>query len=327
VIAGDRKLGGRFNLKTLGELEAAIVAAQARSAARFRPPLVSEAKSDSRLMKLPWWPLLERSAIVCSLIAAILAWQANELAVRSLDATNQSNLLARQALEDQQISTAWQIMGNRSVGATGKQYALAVLLPAGGELHSLDLGCTVRDATPMDKNPGHYAPPGNCVDRAELSDVRIERKQMATIGESNFFGANFYNAKFSGITFQSVDFDEADFRGATINSSYFNDTTFRSVDFYYAIFEDVMLISVDFTGAKLSSATITASYVDGVNISGATLCDPGSCFEANGIFWAAAWYWEDDPPSMFPPAAKLGVQPAACVWEATMFRGTRPVNC
>ncbi len=275
----------------------------------------------------PGW-LLAVLGVFADIVAVAVAGFAFNVA---LDA----NQLARDALEDQQIGTAWQLIGNRATGSTGKQYALGVLLkPAGADLRNIELGCDRA----MGDNMGGIDPTTLCDGSVDLSGLTVvpvgEGQQSRTISLSNFEGAQFDDANLADIMVLGSNLREADLSLATMNHVVFSHVSFfeARID---ATWSRANFHNVDFTGVDLFRVNFGADarFSGAINVSGATFCHDEECVEGlSDKFWTIGWYWSDNPPKAALAddedlSAQLRLLTACKYHDGSRVRVVRPNTC
>ncbi len=230
--------------------------------------------------------------LVVTAFLAFFAWD-------SWQKTGEQTRLARQALLDQQISSAWQILALQTPAATGKQYALRTLVANVPILEGIDLSCRAM---------GGIDDENNCTSPTQLSRLSVEGKgprfRKSIISRSSFAATDLARAHFANVELDSVNFSgtlthNAEFVGGYIGDADFTDakmgtTIFRDMEFGTANFT-----RVDLTGVMFSGQTRFGPAAE-FNVSGATLCRQSTvgrvCFDGLEQLKAKLWFFRDNPP-------------------------------
>ena len=221
--------------------------------------------------------------------------------------------LAQQALRDQRVSSAWQILATKGNGSTGKQYAISTLMALDGRLVGIDLSCELETrkelATGMDKT-ACYNPPD--LEGLALSPgVQPDgTPRQALIERSVFHQTNFTGASFDGISITNTDFSRARLTNVTFLNSVLDVVTFSGAELRGVTFPDSLLIEIDFSDSDISDASLEGISIGAgqardmllqmprnIDLSNTILCDQGGC--ALGIdqaFLDQSWYLSSAPP-------------------------------
>jgi|GEM_PF-3427983 uncharacterized protein YjbI with pentapeptide repeats len=297
---------------------------------------------------LPWWDhrvwgtalrLGEAIAMAVGLVALVLA-------VIGLNVANEQTKLTQQALYDQQLASAWQILSQTGAGTTGKKYAIEMLMALEQPISGLDLSCEAVQGITAEEL---------CTRRPNLTNMRIAGLSGAprTIEHSNFTRTYVSNTHFEGVDFTNVRFDMVDAYQASFVMSTLHQVSFRNARLSAATFNKTRIWSVDFTNADLVGARFIAPDPHrfwrgyrSINISGAEFCllIPSATPEdlryscANGLdqeFFDAAWFYADNPPKIPQGSIYDNLQiRAGCERDAlgggavdTMVDYFRPAGC
>ncbi|SFO44777.1 Uncharacterized protein YjbI, contains pentapeptide repeats [Cohaesibacter marisflavi] len=263
----------------------------------------------------PWWDhKLWGSVLRIGEFLTILAGLiATAFAIASLKTANEQTRLARMALDvqrenikEQTTIAAWQILASPSPSAPGRRYALVTLMDlVGGKLSGLDLSCSAINR--IDEKGVCTTPPN-----FDYLHLQAPKDENWFISESNFSDNSFYYAKFDNLSLYFSDLSRTGFSQAVFNGGTLTDIKWSDSDLQDAKFRSVKMGNIDFTSSFLLGADIKENtYIDKtyINISGASLCFSlvglGKCLRADQDFFDHAWFYADDPPTIFGPMADL----------------------
>lgn len=153
------------------------------------------------------WRAFEALGIAVAIFAGWLAYSANTIAI--------------DALQDQKIASAWQILAAPGRGSTGKRYALEVLLARTDEpLTGLDLGCAgeIKPVKPSNK-------PSKC------TPADFSRATFFGAAEGYFEQRVIWSSNFEGVDFSESQIKNVSFTGTNLRDSIFNEVGMRDVIF------------------------------------------------------------------------------------------------
>ena len=266
--------------------------------------------------RVRWWRAFEGAAILSSLTAAILALQANQLARESLDATTFSNSLAREALQDQKVASAYQILSAPGAAAAVKLRAIQILAGYGEPIVGADIVCPSRDTLADDLTcSADGFTLGKLDETTVLTNSRLVNLRLST---ATFLGVAFGNVEFGRTQFAGGQFIRVQFRGTSLTNTMFELTAFNNVQ----------IENADLSEADLSGAIFFDVIAPYTNLSDVKFCHPSSetgnrlqaletgtydkrrspscltILDANDDTFAQSWY-EDGHPPMDGPGTGL----------------------
>lgn len=150
-----------------------------------------------------------------------------------IEAVRQSQF-AKDALKNQKIASAWQLLAQTGQGSTGKGYALEILVSeTTATLSGLNLGCTSK-LIEDDENKGTH-------EACELPNV-------------------FSNLKLSGNEERRSEILKSDFSYSFIEESSFKNVNFSEVNFDYSILIDVQISNSMFSGSLKKAEIISSEF-------------------------------------------------------------------
>ena len=256
-------------------------------------------------------------------------------AVLALAVTVDQAIKTREALADQQISSAWQILSIAGGGSTGKSYALSTLVKLGQKVTSVRFICEKPRPDPKTKLTFCDRPidfrGAQLVGNAKPSFEWWSTGREADISLSRFDGSNFNGASLSQVLLTNVHMENTDFGDVTVRDSGLSDVSFSGASLSDSLFTDSWLDNVDLSQSLVHGTKFINVEMSKVNISGVRFCgliDPhdmdGPAFIRESLakidcdfavdprFWRKTWFWADDPPKdlyrMSPPI----LVPAGC---------------
>lgn len=178
-------------------------------------------------------------------------------AVWGIYETNYQSRLSEQALRDQRISSAWQILAQKGSGSTGKSYALGILTKYTDEqLIGLQLGC--KDIA-GEKGEDKYCQLPTHIAKIEIGN---EERDETVISDSDFSYANFSKVNFRRVFLAEVNFSNAVFYDVHFNSSELSEVNFSQTYFDELKFSDVAFNGVDFSRARLQGVIEQSTFTD-----------------------------------------------------------------
>jgi uncharacterized protein YjbI with pentapeptide repeats len=231
-----------------------------------------------------------------------------ELGTQQIEIANEQSALSREALQDQRIAAAWQILATKGNGSTGKQYALGTLMAVEGRLSGIDLSCELAPAPAEGLQP-------RCDNQPDLRGLRLvpEGPQgsppTAALENSKFRFVDLSRATIENVLLSHVDLEGAFLTETTFAGDWLRDVKLRSAYLVRTVFTNTTLERVDLSAAYLVEADFGGvqfpppgeydfMFTHGeINLSGAVICSVGNC--AKGITQSVlneAWYLYDDPP-------------------------------
>lgn len=250
------------------------------------------------------------------------------IALWALLATLEQTQLTKNALTEQRISSAWQILAIPTGGTSGKVHALTTLVDLEQDVIGIDLGCGDANGLILDANEPACSSP---VDLQGIefgnSSGEIPTKRFF-IDSSNFGRANFREADFGYAEVANSKFIDSDLRNANLVGSFvgtdfsgskmeltlvgghFSEVSFAGISTYKTHFDEAFLSNIDFTNADLTGAIFhEADYWQGVsfgptlNVSGARFCREDTTFHV--LDWrrrtgSDAWFRPPEEPSCNP---------------------------
>lgn len=241
-----------------------------------------------------------KAVLVCAKIAAwTFGILATIIAIRDLSATMEGLEQTKNSVQEQSITSAWQLLTARSPGNSGKVDALETLDRAGINLVGLDLSCSSQ----LGLNGNNCRFPvyleelklGSYSDLADLREVNFAGANLNYSDMSaNLSGADFSNTslrdasfRFSGgravkfsHAFGKVDFSRTFFIGSSFNNASFSDSEFSQSAFINSSFEDTNLLGASFSGSSLELTDFTGANISGVDFTGIA----GSPKTTNAVF-------------------------------------------
>lgn len=250
--------------------------------------------------RLSWNSVASLAGLLVAAVALIVSAYQSWLAVEATE-------IARVGLTDQQTVGSWQILSNRSSGASGKQYALERLLELQSKVVGLKLDCEY-----VGGQWGIYSRTGQkwCNDGLDMRDLRAvgAGAQQLELGLIDAAGGDFTGALFQNVRIGGSDLSYADFENATFVDSQFVGVDFSGGDFIGAEFHRANATRLNFTNAFLQGTVL--NFTDPIqalgvgdqsrtiNISGARFCSPPyPCrTRVSKAFFQQSFYLEDEPP-------------------------------
>lgn len=203
---------------------------------------------------------------VLSVIAAL--WALN-ITIESIRIAGKQTQVAEEALSDQKISAAWQILAQPGKGSSGRRYALEILVNDHKEnLIGIDLGCDFEPTVNVILS-------GECDRPALLNNIVLDggspsetiKEALPTrISQSNFKFASMAEMRVEGIIFDDVDFQEANLDGAVFKNVELVNSDFENAFMRNALIQNSS-VSSNFTGAYLNGAVFSFAVVSDANFS------------------------------------------------------------
>ena len=187
-------------------------------------------------------------------------------AIWSLQQTNYQTKLAQEALKDQRISSAWQILAQPGRGATGKSYALEILANETDEvLSGLQLGCTVDVEHKVLFEREHSF----CRYPVPIQNVELGSNEQSELYIKN---SEFSYADFGDVAIQNAFLSDVKFEGSKLDL-FVRDADLLNVNFSDSggkiQFDHVSLNKVDFSKSN-ATVEISKSELEYVSFSGMT---------------------------------------------------------
>ena len=333
-MAGDDSIGGRKSRDpTTGRYKRAVQEASAPTnkrehrqsrlvAGTYRDPYAtwgigwwrfgtSIRRAVRFFLENPGWRLFMLAAEVGAVAAAVVALY--QTMGQSEQASRQTEM-ARQALLDQRVSSAWQILSLGGMG--GKGYALSTLVGMGEMVTGLNLSCEQPVEICRQKQHGLYR-----VTLAGDSDPEaIERDDMSHggLGNSQLNGVVLWRATLKDLALVDVDLSGADVSDLTANNVWFTDVSFRNA-LVGATFRDSGFNRVDLSGAEAGYLEFVNPDFGSMNLTGAILFDLKVGFST-----PETQYWPDLPA----PGTVVNLDPVP-IRDGTVllpdFFGPRPM--
>lgn len=206
-------------------------------------------------------PATRRTILRIEIGGIIIGVAAIIFSVFGLYQAMQQSILARDALKNQKIAAAWQLLAQQGKGSTGKAYAVELLInETSTPLSGLQLGCTSelieeemgrREACELPNLFIDMKLFGDSEKRGEIwnSDFSYSHIERSTINNVNFEDVNFNKSLFLDVKF-SNSIISASFDGSEIYFSKFKDIVFMRSEFggsfNEVIIENSALLYVDF---------------------------------------------------------------------------------
>ena len=305
------------------------------TAADSPPPIPPLAASSSAEVPAPNWRV--RVATAARAIVrpetlkygvTILELLGIPIAIWALLASLEQTSLTKEALINQRIVSAWQILAVPGGGSTGKGYALETLINLGQPIRDADLTC-IQSAREVDDDGR-----ARCVRPTDLSGMKLKGTTDPTdpsmwspaqrgpgIFTSDFSDVSIIDSTVANLFIDGSIFDRARLERVSFVDTVLRDTSLVEAQLLGVTFEATSLVGVDFTHADLRAVTFAENgRYEAVNISGATFCyfSPPlllgttirSCKGVPQSFLDAAWFYEDDPPlDLFRLSGDLLVRP------------------
>ena len=226
----------------------------------------------NKVTRDPGWKLfiiiLEFSGIFSAIVALFISIKQTQL--------------AQSALQDQQISGAWQILANSNGGNLGQGYALRELAGLMPSISYVDLSCSVGCDRPNDFHGlsinGENWPGGFILDNVSFRGSSIDDAHFTSVVLRfvDMWGVRFQDTDFVDVTFDGVRFDPF-VQGLNINGG----------NFIGLSISDLYMV-----GSKIVNTKESIS----INISGVTFCDQEDCGDIDRKFFEGAWFHRDHPP-------------------------------
>ena len=204
------------------------------------------ASSGSKLHKVVLWT--EVIGIPVGIVALLL--------------TAYQTYLATEALADQRIANAWQILAIEGSGNNGKAYALNTLAQRGERIVGLDLSCKLAEKEECEVNrPWIYG-----VDFTGAEGV-FRIKLDYTVLERVRFGAGLSDSSVSNSILNDVSFvgGPGGYSRLRIRNSIVVDATFS----------DAVVTDIDFTGSDIQGLKFGRNiqlFPSSINVSGVSFC-------------------------------------------------------
>ena len=212
------------------------------------------------------------------------------LAIWALLATLEQTQLSKEALRDQQVGNAWQILSIEGGGMTGKAYALSSLASLGQYIVDVHFDCVERHET--------Y---DFCVSKAQLQDADFRGSRA--IQTSTFEDAILHGSKFNAVPIVFVSFKNAamrfsDFRDSRLQRVDFTNAMLFEATFRRASMEDVNFSNTLIYDVDFREITFPRKTGHQINISGAMICSPltGCNPTIQQEFLSQAYFDESNPP-------------------------------
>ncbi len=163
----------------------------------------------------------EIGGIIAGVIALVFA-------VGGLYEANSQTRLAQEALKDQRISSAWQILAQPGNGVAGKVYSLEILAnESDEELLNINIGCAV----PVEFGNFMGEEFEQCKYPASIKNLELgsNTSPLLKISRSDFSHSNTSN-----VTFQNAELNDIGFRYGQNENLRFNNTAIAGIDFSYS---------------------------------------------------------------------------------------------
>jgi hypothetical protein len=183
--------------------------------------------------------------------------------------------LSIEALRDQKISSAWQILALPGGGSTGKQYALQTLFQENHSVESVTIRCAAENADGGLFHNDEGGPSLKCVDGPDLSHIAIDGPAPSSsvgyqraIRRSTIRGTYMNNSSLTNVAIEDSDlsattlFNSKITGGAVVRVS-FQFSDMRFVDFSGTYFDTVSFRGADLWGANFSNS-LFARKIDGI---------------------------------------------------------------
>lgn len=242
------------------------------------PPKTAKPKEPVELLLAD--PHVKRTIMRLNIGGTLAAVTALMFAIWGLYQANYQSRLAETALQDQKISSAWQILAQSGATSAGKVYALNILANETEEvLVGLDLSCSdyVDDVDERTLLPNEFIlnregcrTPTQIANRSFGSNERNELE----IRSSTFNTTDFNSVSFENATFNYVDFSNADATDLSFNNTQMWEVNFSNSYLDDALFNYVALVGPNFSNSHLDNTRFYGSslfYVDFSNMNNAEI--------------------------------------------------------
>lgn len=192
-------------------------------------------------------------------------------------ATISALYLQYDALREQKITSAWQLITTKSVGNSGKVEALEFLAKQGVPLVGIDLS-KKNNCTSLSKDNFIRKEVIIKIDQNEEEDVENHKKynksltylqglnlsknnmgEIIDLSESNFNETYLYNAHFCDTIIQQAQFNGSYLQGTKFNQSDLSYTKFNGSDLYNVTFHKSNLQKAQFHGSLLTNVDFNQS--------------------------------------------------------------------
>ncbi|MBO6724168.1 MAG: pentapeptide repeat-containing protein [Rhizobiaceae bacterium] len=193
---------------------------------------------------------LELGGVFAGLVALLFA-------IWGLYQANEQSRLAKQALNDQRISSAWQIISQPASGSSGKGYALGILAnETEDELYGLEFGCK--------RKPDDASIIG-CTLNTKLRKLSIGSRDRAEtiLSDSDFSHVEISDSRFENVYISKVDVRDASIWNTTFKSAMMSDLAFEDASVWATSFESTALFNVSFERANVEAEfeNVSLTYV------------------------------------------------------------------
>ncbi len=166
-----------------------------------------------------------------------------------------------EAIKEQKILGAWQLLTTKAKGNSGKKEAIEFLIKQGIDLVGIDLSAEINDEnrSKLDFRNGSY-----------LYGLNLDVSKAILCG-SNFKGSNLSTAIFKNADMFNVDFDNTDISCANFKKVNLFGASFKESNLVATRFEEVGLCGANFKDADLNNSQFKGSYLGGADFSGSSL--------------------------------------------------------